>query len=168
MAEKHLKKDEDRREPVFEHGHDEAGLELVNPVPYAATVNRPKKELTTMDIVNQAITSREFARLREAQGEESFEEANDFNIEDPFEVDLGKTAYEIQGMDVDEMYEYISPHLPDTPPAESGEPGGPLASSVGPSDLPITGVDLPENNDRREDTEQMDLIRDTDLKRDYR
>lgn len=69
----------------------EHGREIMDPVPYAATVDTPEE--TTDDRIRQLLYSEKMQTLAEARGMETAEEAEDFDI--PDDIDDPTTPYEV-------------------------------------------------------------------------
>lgn len=119
---------------------DTKGREVPDPRPMELAPGATHPE--TLESMLQRFVRQEISRRAADQGEESFEEANDFDIEeDDFEYDSKLTQYEEMGrepIDVIDAEERI-PATSDSGPAESagfravgtGAPAGPGQSEAG-------------------------------------
>lgn len=93
---------------------DEDCKERGNPVPFAATVEQKADRLDYREELKRLIKS-ELSRQSQMQGMESFEEANDFDVEGDFDMDEGTTVYQQMGEEV---------FIPDLEPPEDPTTAG--------------------------------------------
>jgi hypothetical protein len=89
---------------VTEAVHDEHGHEHLNPIPHTPEGIRPK-EMTLRSRI-QRILKNELSLLSESQDLETFDEANDFDIEDTFDREAFSSKYELMD-DEEPLYQDI-------------------------------------------------------------
>lgn len=80
---------------------DENGSEWLNPVPHTlhTGVNRP---LTLQEQI-QRVMKVQLSEQMAAQGQESFDEANDFDVDDPFDQQLDDSKYTLMAEEEPDM-----------------------------------------------------------------
>lgn len=105
--------------------YDPHGRELLNPVPMEVDVSLPKP-LSLKERI-QRILRTELSQQADAQGFETFEEANDFDVYDDFETPDPVTPYEEKFMH--EEYpaapEEVKNEVPDPKQSDSSNPVAP-------------------------------------------
>lgn len=79
---------------------DESGREILDPKPI--TLNIRPKQLSLEQRISRLIKT-QFSRVAEQQGQETFEEANDFDVQDEFDTEHFHSRFEL----VEE--EFLSP-----------------------------------------------------------
>lgn len=93
---------------------DEHGREILNPVPaeFPSTLQRPTSMIEQM----KRVIKQELDLQAQAQGMESFKEADDFDVPDDFDLEV-MSKYELTTL----QEEYIEENWPDEVPEESKE-----------------------------------------------
>lgn len=124
---------------------DENGNEINNPTPITIRTQLGKGESTDQRI--KRILAGIISEQAAAQGHESIEEANDFNIDDDFDVNNPVTPYEMQLVheetiqNTEQYAKEMGPAMAGSQPAEPeivqpAEPGAPPVEGAGGSEEP--------------------------------
>ncbi|AXH76736.1 MAG: hypothetical protein [Microviridae sp.] len=114
---------------------DERGRELLNPIPHQPTGIRPKSESLKSQI--QRMVKSHLSLQAHEQGHETFDEANDFDINTEFDFEEPMTPYEFMDEQLQEFNSMSFSPNPDSAgedePGESSpeEPDQPEAESEG-------------------------------------
>ena len=90
---------------------DEQGREINNPVPFQPIGIRPKEE--GLQGMIQRLIRRNISEIADSQGFETFEESQDFDVQDPFDLEPSGAA------EMDEDFPEIE--YPDETPSEASE-----------------------------------------------
>ena len=108
---------------------NDLGQEVPNPVPVSIIL--PAAPMTNTEKMKKLIRE-EFSRVAAEHGEETFEQANDFDVDDPFEVPDPITKYELM------HEEYLQPATlpeagapPSDPPPEDAKESPPPSPPAG-------------------------------------
>lgn len=100
---------------------DKRGYEVNNPKPLFIPVDgRPSLRDRIKRMIRQELSDQAFDK-----GFETFEQSNDFDMDDEFETDMEKTSYQMQ----DEILSQPPPESPEQVP-QSGKSEGPSGSEV--------------------------------------
>lgn len=113
---------------------DEYGREVNNPLPH--TVDAGLDPPMTLQQQIQRLLRRELSAQAQSQGLETFQEADDFDVDEPFEQDL-RSAYEM----VEEDYVRSEPD-----PAANTDPAASNGPAQGADPKPIPTVETPAVN----------------------
>lgn len=70
---------------------DERGREINDPNPLFHLMDEPSQEDSRQQMKD--MIRNEFSRIAQLHGKETWEEANDFDVDDPFEIDVEDTKY---------------------------------------------------------------------------
>jgi len=91
---------------------DERGRELLNPIPLQPTGIRPKSKSLREQIMR--VVKTELSIEAHKQGEETFDEANDFDETTEFDRDPVMTPYEEMDSHLEQINKSPEPQIPDS------------------------------------------------------
>lgn len=119
----------------------DSGREIPDPVPLAPPVGyRPQPSM--VDIIRQQIRSAQLAQEAEAAGLETFEEADDFDVDDdfdpssPYEEIFDPAPPRRRFMTAEEQLDPRRPHRKAPPPAPPAKQAAPAAPEGAPAPSP--------------------------------
>lgn len=118
---------------------DKDGREVLNPVPakFPTTLDRPT---STMELIKRVVRD-ELSREAQAQGEETFLEADDFDVPDDFDVEI-LSQYEMTDMQEELLYK-TKEQIAQEVEIENGKetrPADPVVPVPGESNKAGTGI----------------------------